>query len=146
MYFSSQEPGTNEEIKKFATEKYGVKFDLFSKINVNGDTAHPLYKYLKNKQSGFLVKSDILFTMLTRTSGMYAIVKNISISVLSNGILPSSSLTRVANPLFDTVPAQTPTSVFYYLSVGIPETGVTTDIMALCLQDMRKDLEKYFAM
>lgn len=55
--FGSQEPGTNDEIKKFATEKYGVKFDLFSKINVNGDLAHPLYKYLKNKQSGFLVNA-----------------------------------------------------------------------------------------
>jgi len=51
-----QEPGTDEEIKKFATEKYGAQFDLFSKIKVNGDQAHPLWKYLKEKQSGFLVK------------------------------------------------------------------------------------------
>ena len=49
-----QEPGTEEEIKKFATEKYGVQFDMFSKINVNGDRAHPLYKYLKKKQGGTL--------------------------------------------------------------------------------------------
>ena len=47
-----QEPGTEEEIKKFATEKYGVQFDMFAKINVNGDDAHPLYKYLKKKQGG----------------------------------------------------------------------------------------------
>ena len=52
--FGSQEPGTNEEIKKFATENYGVKFDMFAKIDVNGDKAHPLWKYLKYKQGGTL--------------------------------------------------------------------------------------------
>jgi len=52
--FGNQEPGTNEEIKEFAQGKYGVKFDMFSKINVNGDDAHPLWKYLKEKQSGFM--------------------------------------------------------------------------------------------
>jgi glutathione peroxidase-family protein len=54
--FGSQEPGTNEEIKKFATETYGVKFDMFAKIDVNGDNTHPLWKYLKHKQGGFLGK------------------------------------------------------------------------------------------
>jgi glutathione peroxidase-family protein len=52
--FFEQEPGTNEEIKKFATERYGAKFDLYSKIEVNGNNAHPLYKYLKSKQGGTL--------------------------------------------------------------------------------------------
>lgn len=52
--FGNQEPGTNEEIKAFATGKYGVQFDMFSKINVNGDNAIPLYKYLKRKQGGTL--------------------------------------------------------------------------------------------
>lgn len=52
--FGSQEPGSEEEIKKFATERYGVKFDMFSKIEVNGNNAHPLYKYLKAKQGGTL--------------------------------------------------------------------------------------------
>ncbi|KAK3090770.1 hypothetical protein FSP39_014492 [Pinctada imbricata] len=52
--FGSQEPGTNEEIKKFATDTYSVQFDMFSKINVNGGSAHPLYSYLKKKQSGTL--------------------------------------------------------------------------------------------
>ena len=52
MYF--QEPGTNEEIKKFATEKYGAKFDMFAKIDVNKDSADPLWKYLKHKQGGTL--------------------------------------------------------------------------------------------
>lgn len=52
--FGKQEPGTNEEIKKFATEKYNVKFDLFTKINVNGSDADPLWNYLKHKQGGTL--------------------------------------------------------------------------------------------
>ncbi len=51
-----QEPGTNEEIKKFATEKYGVQFDMFAKIDVNKDSADPLWKYLKMKQGGTLLE------------------------------------------------------------------------------------------
>ena len=53
--FFLQEPGTNAEIKEFAAG-YGVQFDMFSKIDVNGDKAAPLYKYLKNKQKGFMGK------------------------------------------------------------------------------------------
>lgn len=51
--FGSQEPGTEAEIKKFA-DGYNVKFDMFSKIDVNGDDAHPLWKYLKKQQGGFM--------------------------------------------------------------------------------------------
>jgi len=50
--FGSQEPGSNEEVKKYVVETFGVKFDMFAKIDVNGDKAHPLWKYLKNKQGG----------------------------------------------------------------------------------------------
>ena len=46
-----QEPGTDAEIKEFA-EGYGVKFDLFSKIDVNGDNAHPLWKWMKAQPKG----------------------------------------------------------------------------------------------
>ncbi|KAL1505600.1 hypothetical protein ABEB36_005128 [Hypothenemus hampei] len=49
--FLQQEPGTNEEIADFA-KKHNVKFDMFAKIDVNGDNADPLYKYLKLKQPG----------------------------------------------------------------------------------------------
>jgi len=44
--FLSQEPGTDKEIKKFCETKYGISFDLFSKISVKGKDIHPLYKYL----------------------------------------------------------------------------------------------------
>ena len=50
-----QEPGTAEEIKDFAI-RYGVEFDLFAKIDVNGLNAHPLYKFLKLKLKGNLGK------------------------------------------------------------------------------------------
>ena len=55
--FGHQEPGTNEEIKKFAQEKYGAKYDLFAKIDVNFSKEHPLYTYLKAKQGGTLVNA-----------------------------------------------------------------------------------------
>jgi len=45
--FGSQEPGSNAEIKQFVTEKYQAKFPLFSKVEVNGKGAHPLFAFLK---------------------------------------------------------------------------------------------------
>ncbi|CAK9805785.1 Probable phospholipid hydroperoxide glutathione peroxidase [Anthophora quadrimaculata] len=51
--FNGQEPGTNEDICTFA-DRQKVKFDLFAKIDVNGDNAHPLWKYLKKEQGGIL--------------------------------------------------------------------------------------------
>lgn len=45
--FLQQEPGTAAEIREFCTTKYGVKFDMFEKIEVNGDGACALYKHLK---------------------------------------------------------------------------------------------------
>jgi len=50
--FGGQEPGTAEEIAAFCEEKYGVTFDLFAKINVNGDDAAPLYQYLTSDKTG----------------------------------------------------------------------------------------------
>lgn len=44
--FLSQEPGNAEEIRQFCRVNYGVSFDLFSKIEVNGDGACDLYKCL----------------------------------------------------------------------------------------------------
>jgi glutathione peroxidase len=49
--FGAQEPGTADEIREFCTENYGVTFDLFEKIDVNGDQAAPLYKFLTAKET-----------------------------------------------------------------------------------------------
>lgn len=45
--FGSQEPGSDAEIAQFCTFHYGVSFPMFSKIEVNGSNAHPLYEYLR---------------------------------------------------------------------------------------------------
>ncbi|MGB8451910.1 MAG: glutathione peroxidase [Anaerocolumna sp.] len=50
--FGHQAPGSNEEIASFCETKYGVSFPIFSKINVNGEDASTLYKYLV-KEKGF---------------------------------------------------------------------------------------------
>ncbi len=44
--FGGQEPGSEAEIKQFCQSRYNVSFDMFSKIDVNGDEQNPLYKYL----------------------------------------------------------------------------------------------------
>lgn len=48
--FASQEPGTSQEILEF-TKRLNVTFDIFEKIEVNGENAHPLFKWLRS-QSG----------------------------------------------------------------------------------------------
>jgi glutathione peroxidase len=50
--FGAQEPGSDAEILEFATSKYDVTFPMFSKLEVNGDGAAPLYKWLKSEQPG----------------------------------------------------------------------------------------------
>jgi glutathione peroxidase len=52
--FGAQEPGTAEEIGAFCEKNYGVTFPLFSKIDVNGDDAHPLFKHLKQAAPGLM--------------------------------------------------------------------------------------------
>ena len=52
--FGAQEPGTEAEIQGFCSAKFGVKFPLFAKIDVNGEQAHPLYKYLTSAKPGIL--------------------------------------------------------------------------------------------
>jgi len=52
--FGAQEPGTPEEIESFCELNYGVTFPLFAKIDVNGDNAAPLYKFLKKEKPGLL--------------------------------------------------------------------------------------------
>ena len=46
--FANQDPGSNKEISDFCLINYGVTFTMFEKIDVNGESAHPIYKYLKN--------------------------------------------------------------------------------------------------
>jgi len=52
--FGHQEPGSDAEIASFCSTSYDVTFPMFSKIEVNGDNAHPLYKFLKQQAPGLL--------------------------------------------------------------------------------------------
>ncbi len=52
--FGNQEPGSHKEITEFCRLNYGVTFTMFEKIDVNGESAHPIYKYLKNNAKGIL--------------------------------------------------------------------------------------------
>ncbi len=52
--FLAQEPGSEEEIKNFCMSSFGVSFDMFAKIDVNGANTHPLYTFLKSNASGLL--------------------------------------------------------------------------------------------
>jgi|TARA_B110000008_G_scaffold2476_1_gene2334 glutathione peroxidase len=57
--FGAQEPGSNEEIQFFCTEKYDVSFSLFDKIDVNGDSAAPIYQFLKKDNPSESGSDDI---------------------------------------------------------------------------------------
>lgn len=52
--FGHQEPGDEAEIANFCSLTYDVKFPMFSKIDVNGSGAHPLYQWLKSQKAGLL--------------------------------------------------------------------------------------------
>ncbi|GKU26347.1 glutathione peroxidase [Clostridium folliculivorans] len=55
--FASQDPGNSEEIKSFCLLNYGVTFKMFEKVDVNGENAHPIYKYLTSQKGGILNKA-----------------------------------------------------------------------------------------
>jgi len=50
--FGAQEPGTADEIKTFCSTSYGVQFPLTEKVDVNGDSRHPLYQQLTATADG----------------------------------------------------------------------------------------------
>jgi glutathione peroxidase len=52
--FLSQDPGSNEEIESFCQLNYGVSFPMMAKVDVNGASADPLWKWLKSEKPGML--------------------------------------------------------------------------------------------
>lgn len=52
--FGGQEPGEADDIKSFCELRYGVTFPMFEKLEVNGEAAHPLFKFLKSQAPGLL--------------------------------------------------------------------------------------------
>jgi glutathione peroxidase len=57
--FMSQEPGTNDEIKKFCSTKYNVTFPMMAKVSVKGDDQTPLYTFLTGKATDPQFAGDI---------------------------------------------------------------------------------------
>ena len=75
--FMNQAPGTDEEIHSFCTLKYGTKFPQFSKIDVNGENAIPLYKYMtENTTFGGFGKSPMSLMLKPIVKKMDADYKN----------------------------------------------------------------------
>ena len=52
--FGGQEPGTDDEIQTFCQVNYGVSFPIMQKVEVNGDGASPLFKWLKDEKPGLM--------------------------------------------------------------------------------------------
>lgn len=57
--FLSQEPGTNQEIAHFCKQNYGVSFPMMEKISVKGNTMHPLYQFLTEKNKNGFSDSEV---------------------------------------------------------------------------------------
>ncbi|WP_424769248.1 glutathione peroxidase [Paenibacillus sp. sgz302251] len=57
--FANQEPGNDKEVAEACELNFGVSFPLFSKIDVNGGNAHPLFQYLTSEARGFLGTKSI---------------------------------------------------------------------------------------
>ena len=57
--FGRQEPGSESDIAEFCQLNYGLSFPMFAKVDVNGDDADPLFKYLKKSQKGLLGSEKI---------------------------------------------------------------------------------------
>ncbi|MBQ9253637.1 MAG: glutathione peroxidase [Bacteroidales bacterium] len=52
--FANQEPGNDEQVAQTCQVNFGVTFQIMKKIDVNGENAHPIFKYLKSQTKGFL--------------------------------------------------------------------------------------------
>ncbi|KPQ30331.1 MAG: glutathione peroxidase [Marinobacter excellens HL-55] len=52
--FMNQDPGSDDAISQFCSLNYGVNFPMFAKIEVNGEGAHPLFRFLKKEAKGLM--------------------------------------------------------------------------------------------
>ena len=98
--FGAQEPGSEAEIGAFCQANYGVTFPMFAKIEVNGANAHPLYKYLKDKEPGLLgieaIKWNFTKFLVDRKG---KVVKRYAPRSAMTVIAPSWSVRTTSTPL-----------------------------------------------
>ncbi|MDE3200436.1 MAG: glutathione peroxidase [Acidobacteriota bacterium] len=89
--FGSQEPGSASEIGAFCQINYSISFPMFAKIDVNGPTAHPLYRYLTDAKPGLLgtkrIKWNFTKFLVDRSGRVVA------------RFAPSSKPTKLAAPI-----------------------------------------------
>ena len=57
--FGKQENGNTEEIKNFCEKNYSITFPIFEKVEVNGNDAHPIFKFIKEQKKGFMGTESI---------------------------------------------------------------------------------------
>jgi glutathione peroxidase len=65
--FGAQEPGSDAEIQEFCSVNYSVTFPVFAKVDVNGETADPLYQYLRAADPGSFGPEDKLYGHLSKS-------------------------------------------------------------------------------
>jgi glutathione peroxidase len=74
--FGAQEPGSEQEIATFCETNYDVTFPMFAKVDVNGESAAPLYRYLKHEKPGLLgteaIKWNFTKFLVDRNGGVVA--------------------------------------------------------------------------
>ncbi|MCC5880638.1 MAG: redoxin domain-containing protein [Idiomarina sp.] len=68
--FAGQEPGSEEEIQDFCRSTFGVQFPMFSKIEVNGESRHPLYRQLVSAQPDAIEAEDGKLKALLKEKGL----------------------------------------------------------------------------
>ena len=56
---TEQEKGGEEEIKDFCEKNYSITFPIFEKVEVNGNDAHPIFKFIKEQKKGFMGTESI---------------------------------------------------------------------------------------
>jgi glutathione peroxidase len=81
--FGAQEPGSEKDIESFCEVNYGVTFPMFAKVDVNGDNAAPLYRFLKKEKPGLLVPRQ--------SSGTSPSFSSIATAMLSSATRPTPS-------------------------------------------------------
>ena len=106
--FGGQAPGTSDEERAWAWKKFGFEFDVFDKIDVNGDAAHPLYRFLRAR-----LPSSLPGSPTPAPGGPGAIEWNYTKMMVGRDGAPL----RRYKPSFDPLDAEADVRVFSFCSV-----------------------------
>jgi glutathione peroxidase len=90
--FGGQEPGTNEEIKKFCTVNFNITFPIMSKVDVKGENAHPIYLWAKSNYGKGAVPKWNFHKILINKDGKIQNTYNSFIKPMSKKIIKEIEL------------------------------------------------------